>query len=369
MSGIVHKFTNRGSNLLGYHAIVAERNTMRSWAQKKGWLIPILLCTSLAANTLGLILPFLELDEVFHAKVIYSLPHSVHLMWEHKLYAICFLILGFSIIFPFVKLASLFAAWFLPWKSTSRATFLHWIELLGKWSYMDIFVVILLLALTNKQTMITSKIHIGVYFFVGAITLSMIVSQMVLGMARKIVVEEQGEQTYSPKRRWMLFDQLYFGWTVPLLVFVSAAALIEAVHATFLRISQFLLVSRSYSIYDIIELLQVGEHWVLFIIMVGAVVFIPLFRLAFLLVIWVIPMKVKRHIRGKILLEGMARWSMLDVFGIALFLVASEGKDLVKTEIQPGLYTVVIAIGLSYLLGFVAVTLHKLMVKFATSQS
>ncbi|MBC8523358.1 paraquat-inducible protein A [PVC group bacterium] len=344
---------------------MSKRNTMRSWALKKGWIIPILLFVSLILNILGLILPFLELDQAFKGKLIYSLPHSVKLMWEHKLYIICFLILGFSIIFPFVKLASLFAAWFIPWKSTSRAKFLYWIELLGKWSYMDIFVVILLLALTSRQTMIASHTHIGLYFFIGAITLSMLVSQLILGMAREIVSREHGKRTFSPKRRWMLFDQLYLGWTVPALILISAAALIESIHATFLRISQFLLVSRSYSIYEIIEVLQTDKHWVLFAIMVSAVVFIPLFRLAFLLVVWVIPMKVQQHIRAQAIIEGLARWSMLDVFGVALFLVASEGKDLVKTEIQSGLYIVVIAIGLSYLLGLVAVSLHKMMIKIA----
>ncbi len=358
----------RGHIILRYHAIVAERNTMCTWAQKKGWIIPILLCISLVSNILGLILPFLELDKAFSAKVIYSLPHSVHLMWESKLYIISILILSFSIIFPFVKLFSLFAAWFLPWKSTTRATFLHWIELLGKWSYMDIFVVILLLALTNNQTMISSKIHIGVYFFIGAITLSMILSQIVLGMARKIAVEEQDVITYSPKKRWMLFDQLYLGWTVPLLVLVSAAALIESIHATFLQISQFFLISRSYSIYDIIELLQANKHWILLVVIVGTIVAIPLIRLAFLLIVWVIPMQVSTHIRARQILEGLARWSMLDVFGIALFLITSEGKDLVNTKVQPGLYTVVIAIALSYLLGIVAIALHRVMIKLANAQ-
>jgi len=342
---------------------------MRSWAQKKGWIIPILLCVSLAANILGLILPFLELDKAFSAKIIYSLPHSVHLMWESELYIIAILILSFSIIFPFVKLFSLFAAWFLPWKSTTRATFLHWIELLGKWSYMDIFVVILLLALTNDQTMISSKIHIGVYFFIGAITLSMFVSQIVLGMALRIVAQEQGIKTYSSKKRWMIFDQLYLGWSVPLLVLVSAAALIESIHATFLQISQFFLVSRTYSIYDIIELLQTNKHWILLIVIVGTIVAIPLLRLAFLLVVWVIPMKVTTHIRARQILEGLSRWSMLDVFGVSLFLVTSEGKDLVNTKVQPGLYTVVIAIALSYALSFVAVALHRVMIKLATAQS
>ena len=53
---------------------------------------------------------------------------------------------------------------------------------------------------------------------------------------------------------------------------------------------------------------------------------------------------------------------MLDVFGLALFLITTEGKSLVKTQIQPGLYVVVIAIGLSYGLGVIAVTLNKLMI-------
>jgi paraquat-inducible protein A len=342
---------------------------MRAWAHKKGWLIPILLLVSLISNILGLVLPFLEIDEIFHAKVVYSLPHSVHLMWEHKLYIIAFLILGFSIIFPFVKLISLFSAWFLPWESKRRATFLHWIELLGKWSYMDVFVVILLIALTNKQTMITSRIHIGVYFFIGAITLSMILSQIILSIARKIVEEEEGTKTYPTKKRWMLFDQLYLGWTVPLLVLISTAALIEAVHSTFLRISQFLLISRSYSIYDIIQLLQTNKYWVLLAILVVTIIAVPLLRLASLLVVWIIPMKAAHHIRAQQLLEGLSRWSMLDVFGIALFLIVFQGKDLVKTELQPGLYTVVVAIALSYLLGFIAVSLHKVMLKITPVDS
>ena len=78
-------------------------------------------------------------------------------------------------------------------------------------------------------------------------------------------------------------------------------------------------------------------------------------------------MKVKFHVRAISILSGLSRWSMLDVFGIALFLVTTEGKDLVKTEIQSGLYIVLAAIGLSYLLGLVAVSLHRIMVKIATT--
>ncbi|MBC8309486.1 MAG: paraquat-inducible protein A [Planctomycetes bacterium] len=340
---------------------MAERNTMRTNAGRWGWIIPILLLTSLVANILGIILPFLEIDEAFHGKVIYSLPHSVYLMWEHKLYFISGLILGFSIIFPFVKLFSLFALWFIPWKSKNRERYLHVIELLGKWSYMDIFVVILLVTLTSKQSFISSSIHVGVYYFIGAITLSMITSGVIMTLARKTCNKEAPRKFKSDKRRWMLFDNIYLGWIVPVLVLASAATLIESLNATFLRISQMFLVSRSYSISEIFTLMYSQKHWVLLIIMVGTLFVVPLLRLTILLFSWIIPFSPKKHTKVKYVIDEFSRWSMLDVFGLALFLITTEGKDLVKTEIQPGLYIVVAAIGSSYLLAVIAIMLNKAM--------
>ena len=334
---------------------------MREWAGLIGWIIPILLVTSLVLNIFGLILPFLEIDAAFSKGVIYSLPHSVELMWEHKLYFVAGLILGFSIIFPFVKLISLFAAWFIPWKPSRREKFLHLVELLGKWSYMDIFVVVLLLALTSNQSFISSTIHIGVYFFIGAITLSMITSEIIIGLARKQLREKQPVVQYSKKRVWLIFDKLLLGWVVPVLVAISAIALVEALHATFLRISQLLLVSRSYSVSEIMYLLQEQQRWVLLVVMVGTLAVFPLFRLFLVLISWIVPMHITTHLRIRSIIDSVSRWCMLDVFGLALFLITTEGKDLVKTEIQNGLYIVVVAIALSYLLGAIAVALSKSM--------
>lgn len=336
---------------------MAKKHSMFHNAGKSRFVIPLLLLISLIANIFAISLPFLEIDEAFHKTVVYSLPHSVNLMWQHKLYAVSLLILCFSIIFPFVKLVSLFLVWFVPWDAKRRETFIHIIELLGKWSFMDIFVVILLIALTSGQLFIHSKIHIGVYFFVGAISLSMFLSQIILNMVRTDEVEPNN--TIPKKKHWMLVENLYFGWTVPILVIASAASLIEAFQATFLQIRQFLLASHTYSIAEIGQVLQTNQQWVLLIVLTFTLAVIPLLRLAVLFVGWLIPMTTSYHIKLKRIIEGLSRWSMLDVFGLALFLVVTEGKDLVKTEIQSGLYVVLFAIGLSYFLGFVAVSLHK----------
>jgi paraquat-inducible protein A len=344
---------------------MSDHQTMNNWAGRKGWIIPILLTTSLVLNILGLILPFLEIDAALHKGVIYSLPHSVELMWQHKLYFVAGLILGFSIIFPFVKLVSLYLAWFLPFSSSRRVKFLHFIELLGKWSYMDIFVVVLLLALTSNQSFISSTIHEGVYFFIGAITLSMITSEIVIGLARRERDQEQPAVKYKTKRVWLLFDKLLLGWIVPVLVVISAVALVEALHASFLRITQWFLVSRSYSVLEIVQLLQEQKHWILLVVMVGTLAIFPLLRLLIVLIGWLIPMRIEGHMRLRSLIDSISRWCMLDVFGLALFLVTTEGKDLVKTEIQNGLYVVVVAIALSYLLGAIAISLSKSMVASA----
>ena len=76
-------------------------------------------------------------------------------------------------------------------------------------------------------------------------------------------------------------------------------------------------------------------------------------------------MRVQAHRRMRSLIDMISRWCMLDVFGLALFLVTTEGKEMVKTEIQEGLYIVVVAIALSYLLGAIAVLLSKAMLRSA----
>ena len=216
-------------------------------------------------------------------------------------------------------------------------------------------------ALTSNQSFISSTIHIGVYFFIGAITLSMITSEIIIGLARKQLREEQPVVQYSKKRVWLIFDKLLLGWVVPLLVAISAIALVEALHATFLRISQLLLVSRSYSVSEIMYLLQEQQRWVLLVVMVGTLAVFPLFRLFLVLISWIVPMHITTHLRIRSIIDSVSRWCMLDVFGLALFLITTEGKELVKTEIQNGLYIVVVAIALSYLLGAIAVALSKSM--------
>lgn len=339
-----------------YYEDVKNKTSLRSWTGKKGWPIPILLFIALVLNILALTLPFLELNEAFKEPVPYKLIHSVHLMWTEKLYIIAILILVFSIIFPFAKLITLFIAWFLPWNSKSRLWCLHAIELLGKWSFMDIFVVILLIALTYKQQWISSTVHIGVYFFIGAISLSMIVSEIVITIAKR---EASVEHTDLCKTTsiWLIRDHLKISWIIPVLGIVSGVALIEALHSNFLQIHQVFFVSRTYSIYILGNMLSALNLWVLLTVLIATLGVFPLLRILILIISWVTPMRFSMHRAARTCIDSLSRWCMLDVFGLALFLIATEGKTLVKTEVLDGLYVVLVAIGSSYLLGAAAIAI------------
>ena len=73
------------------------------------WAIPACLVASLTMNIVALKLPFLEIKMFPQPPEAYSIPHTVSLMWTTlKLYWVAVLIAGFSLVFPFVKLTSLF---------------------------------------------------------------------------------------------------------------------------------------------------------------------------------------------------------------------------------------------------------------------
>ena len=89
--------------------------------------VSALLLASLVCNILAISSPFLEFSAAFQGKEFYSIPLTIRLMWDFDLYAAAILIVGFSLIFPFVKLAMLSLAIWVPMER-------HWHVDSDKWS-------------------------------------------------------------------------------------------------------------------------------------------------------------------------------------------------------------------------------------------
>jgi len=91
-------------------------------------------------------------DWVIEGFYDFSVLSSTLEMWEAGAHALAILIAIFSIIWPYTKQLITLTLWICPTSlvgSKTRGSILHWLDVLGKWSMVDIFVLLLTLASFN----------------------------------------------------------------------------------------------------------------------------------------------------------------------------------------------------------------------------
>jgi len=89
---------------------------------------------------------------VIHDVFIFGLGDTVANMWRAGVYVLSILIFLFSGVWPYVKLALMFKAWFLPFDSSKeRGALLSKLDAFGKWSLLDAFVMILFMVLFHFE--------------------------------------------------------------------------------------------------------------------------------------------------------------------------------------------------------------------------
>ena len=80
---------------------------------------------------------------------VFSMAESIQDMWDAGAKELAILILIFSGIWPYTKQLAVLMLWFLPPRLVSvarRESIFVWLDILGKWSFVDIFVLILSLS-------------------------------------------------------------------------------------------------------------------------------------------------------------------------------------------------------------------------------
>jgi len=95
--------------------------------------VPMMIALSAGLNITALLLPFMETKQLIFFQDVYTLPHSVKMMWTNGYYLLAAIILCFSIVFPFLKLGSLTVLWFMRFDDAERAKYLSVLGFLGKW--------------------------------------------------------------------------------------------------------------------------------------------------------------------------------------------------------------------------------------------
>ena len=130
---------------------------------------------TLALFVSSLVSPLFTLEKFYFFSNTVTLLSALEDLLK-KGHVILFLIIFvFSILFPLFKLSIMLYIWNAPAGAIVQKL-LKLIHHLGKWSMLDVFVVALMIVSIKFDQVAEVKIHYGLYLFLSAVILSMLIS-------------------------------------------------------------------------------------------------------------------------------------------------------------------------------------------------
>ncbi len=281
--------------------------------------VTALLVVSFLCNVGVLFFPFMDLRQGLITEP-YTLFRSVKMFWSSGLYVLAILVVAFSVVFPFAKLAVLAAVTGTARPDENLLRWLHRADRYAKWSMLDVYLVCLILVLTSEQFFVGARPLVGIPLFIIAILLSMVAGEVLSAALRAPHAVE--EQPPIPPNGWWLA--------------CSGIALAATLSLPFLGVQDWRLVDRDYSIVMLVPVLWAEGTWL-------AAVLTGFFLVATPVAAWILSFVSWWRLRSRednqqvnAWAAGLRRWSMLEVFGLALAIFALEGDHLMKTEMRWG---------------------------------
>ncbi len=300
-------------------------------------VVPLLILVSTVLNVIALLpgVPFLEIDSIVLSSLAgpYSILHVVQLLWDHNLYPLVVLVVGFSILFPPIKLILASCSLFAPMTSGGRERMLSVLGHLGRWSLLDVFVSLLILLVLSDQGFVGVKVHYGLYCFLGAIVLSMTAGVMLHEMCRRSVSDKELPQEHM---RPLIMLAGWQGAVATVLAIGATAVIVFAFTEPMFQINQFGMASNTWSLWEGISFLFTDDLRIFAIIMLLFLVVNPIAVLAVMLFTLYTPLPRRWRRRFYLLMRYTAEWSMLDVFSLAMVLYLSEQSNFVPLVIKHG---------------------------------
>lgn len=149
----------------------------QSLLQRRPCAGSLLLGTVLAALGLlgaGVWLPAMTIEKFVLVEHTYSILGGVLELWREGEWLLFALVGGFSLLLPLLKLGLLALLCLRP--DGGRGRLIGWLERIGRWSMLDVFVVAVLVASVQLGVVATVHVHAGLYAFAGSVLLTMLAS-------------------------------------------------------------------------------------------------------------------------------------------------------------------------------------------------
>jgi len=161
---------------------------------KQGILINLLLMLALATLVIGVSAPLLTLEKMYFFENTISLFSTITGLFEQKEWFLFIVIALFSLCVPVIKITSLLLILNLEYpKNSFLDKALHIIELVGKWSMLDVFVVALLLVSVKLGVLAKVDVHYGLTVFASSVLLSMGLSFWIHKLSKERIKLESNE--------------------------------------------------------------------------------------------------------------------------------------------------------------------------------
>ena len=164
--------------------------TLAADARGPDRFLGLLLLAAAAALLAGWLLPVMTVRTllVFYDEV--SILTGAFRLLDSGDVALFVLILLFTVVLPVGKLIVAWLAWSRLRVDDARVRrLLAWVETIGRWSMLDVFVIAMLVVVIKLSLVSDVEIHAGLYVFIAAVILSMIAVRRIARLAHKRLEE------------------------------------------------------------------------------------------------------------------------------------------------------------------------------------
>jgi paraquat-inducible protein A len=136
--------------------------------------VPLLLAAAFILFGIGIFFPFFHVTKFWVFDDAVSVVGGIITLFHEGEYFLFAILTLFTLVFPCVKLGLLTVTWLEREHDLARVRRLHhWVESLGKWSMLDVFVVAILIVAMKSASVAEIHIGSGLYLF----TFSVIATQ------------------------------------------------------------------------------------------------------------------------------------------------------------------------------------------------
>ncbi len=266
--------------------------------------VPITAAAGFVLLAVGVTVPALRFDNLFGDETFSVLSGIWGFVTSGNI-LLAVLLFGFSVLFPAVKLGAILALWFWPMRSANRREVVGWLELLGKWSLLDAFVIAVIVGAVQLGMLSEAVACPGVYLYLGAILLSLIATLLL----RPLVRIDAGESPRAMRRKGLVL-------TVPAAVLYGAGLSLPL-----LDVEKGWFWSNRFSLLEAIGELFTAGDWGLAAAMLAFVVVLPTVRFLLMIVLRLLRSEDSPYTRA---LGVIDRLSMGEVFVVALLVVFTK---------------------------------------------